>query len=279
VRNRFTAPIAGLVFLLVFSFHLLGHSAPGSRAKPPGTINGRSGERVQTKAQTPTSQPFDPHDLSGVWVLQRQKIFTLSTDKPPMTAWGQAKFNETKPGYGPRAIPPAFGNDPIGNCDPSGYPRIMFDPVRPMEIIQLPNRLLQHFQYHEVWRTIWTDGRAAPKDLVLPLWNGYSIGRWEGSTFVVESTDFDDRSWLDHFGDPHSDEMHLQERFRRADHDTLELTMTLTDPKTYTGPWVSELKTWKLAPKLELEQEICVPSEEQSFNRRQRDVAGGKTSP
>ena len=73
--------------------------------------------------------------------------------------------------------------------------------------------------------------------------------------------------------------MRLQERFRRVDHDTLELTMTLTDPKTYTGPWVSEVKTWKLAPKLELEQEICVPSEEQSFNKRQRDVAGGKTSP
>jgi hypothetical protein len=268
-----------LVLLLVFSLHLLGYGAPGSKAKAPGAINGRSGEKPQAKPQTPASQPFDPHDLSGVWVLQRQKIFALSTDKPPMTAWGQAKFNETKPGYGPRAIPPAFGNDPIGNCDPSGYPRIMFDPVRPMEIIQLPNRLLQHFQYHEVWRTIWTDGRAAPKDLVLPLWNGYSIGKWEGSTFVVESTDFDDRSWLDHFGDPHSDEMRLQERFRRADHDTLELTMTLTDPKTYTGPWVSELKTWKLAPKLELEQEICVPSEEQSFNRRQRDVAGGKTSP
>lgn len=279
MRNRFAAPIAGLVLLLVFSVHLPGHSAPGSKVKPPGAINGRPGERLQTKAQTPTSQSFDPHDLSGVWVLQRQKIFTLSTEKPPMTAWGQAKFNETKPGYGPRAIPPAFGNDPIGNCDPSGYPRIMFDPVRPMEIIQLPNRVLQHFQYHEVWRTIWTDGRAAPKDLVLPLWNGYSIGRWEGSTFVVESTDFDDRTWLDHFGDPHSDEMRLQERFRRADHDTLELTMTLTDPKTYTAPWVSEVKTWKLAPKLELDQEICVPSEEQSFNRRQRDVAGGKTGP
>jgi hypothetical protein len=277
VRNRFTAPIAGVVLLLIFSLHLLGQSAPGS--KGPGAINGRSGEKLQAKAQTPTSQRFDPLDLSGVWVLQRQKIFTLSTDKPPMTAWGQAKFNETKPGYGPRAIPPAFGNDPIGNCDPSGYPRIMFDPVRPMEIIQLPNRLLQHFQYHEVWRTIWTDGRAAPKDLVLPLWNGYSIGRWQGSTFVVESTDFDGRSWLDHFGDPHSDEMRLQERFRRVDHDTLELTMTLTDPKTYTGPWASEIKTWKLAPKLELEQEICVPSEEQAFNTRQRDVAGGKTSP
>jgi hypothetical protein len=115
--------------------------------------------------------------------------------------------------------------------------------------------------------------------LLLPLWNGYSVGRWEGNTFIVESTDFDDRSWLDHFGDPHSDEMRLEERFRRADYTTLQLTMTLTDPKTYTQPWVSEVKTWKLNPKLELEQEICVPSEEQAFNKRQRDVAGGKTSP
>jgi hypothetical protein len=278
VKNQLTAVTIGLVLLPTFSFHLSGQTAPPSQA--PEVINqGRSGKKAPTKEQAPAAPRFDPHDLSGVWVLQRQKIFTLSSDTPSMTAWGQAKFNETKPGYGHRAIPPAFGNDPIGNCDPSGYPRIMFDPVRPMEIIQLPNKVLQHFQYHEVWRTIWTDGRAAPKDLVLPLWNGYSIGRWEGNTFVVESTDFDDRSWLDHFGDPHSDEMRLEECFRRVDYNTLELTMTLTDPKTYTQPWVSEVKTWKLNPKLEPEQEICVPSEEQAFNKRQRDVAGGKTSP
>jgi hypothetical protein len=277
VKNHFTAPTIGLVLLLAFSFLLSGQTAPSSQA-PEVLGKGRSGEKVPAKAQTPAAQPFDPHDLSGVWVLQRQKIFAPSSDIPPMTAWGQAKFNETKPGYGPRAIPPAFGNDPIGNCDPSGYPRIMFDPVRPMEIIQLPTRVLQHFQYHEVWRTIWTDGRALPKDLE-PLWNGYSVGRWEGSTFVVESIGFDDRSWLDHFGHPHSDEMLLEERFRRVDHNTLELTMTLTDPQTYTKPWVSDVKTWKLDPKLELEQEICVPSEEQAFNKRQRDVAGGKTGP
>ena len=275
MKNRFTARVFG--FLLMCSFLLSARAAPRPQASQ-SPARARPSEKSAAKDQTSAAQ-YDPHDLTGVWVLQRQKIFTLSSDTPPRTAWGQAKFDEAKPGYGPRAIPPAFGNDPIGNCDPSGYPRIMFDPVRPMEIIQLSNRILQHFQYHDVWRTIWTDGRGAPKDLVEPLWNGYSRGRWEGATFVVESTDFDGRTWLDHFGDPHSDEMQLEERFRRVDHDTLELTMTLTDPKTYTKPWVSDVKTWKLNPKLEIEQEFCVPSEEQAFNKRQRDVAGGKTGP
>ena len=261
--NRVGGWIVAQAAILAFSSALLAQTAPQSGAE---------------KAKTASAQPFDLHDLSGVWELQRQKIFTLSTETPPMSAWGLAKFNDTKPGYGPRLIPPAFGNDPIGNCDPSGYPRIIFDPVRPMEIIQLPGRLLQHFQYHDVWRTIWADGRPLPKDLD-PLWNGYAVGKWEGDTFVVDSFGFDDRSWLDHFGDPHSDQMTLQEHFRRVDHDTLQLTMTLTDPKTYTKPWVSETKIWKLNPKIEIEQELCVPSEEQAFNRRQRDVAGGKTDP
>ena len=161
--NRVRGSILAQAAILAFSSALLAQTAPQSGAE---------------KAKMAPAQPFDPHDLSGVWELQRQKIFTLSTDTPPMSAWGQAKFNDTKPGYGPRLIPPAFGNDPIGNCDPSGYPRIMFDPVRPMEIIQLPGRLLQHFQYHDVWRTIWADGLPLPKDPD-PLWNGYAVGKWE----------------------------------------------------------------------------------------------------
>ena len=106
-------------------------------------------------------------------------------------------------------------------------------------------------------------------------WLGYSAGKWDGDTFVVDSTGFDDRTWLDHFGNPHSDQMHLQERYHRVDRDTLELTMTLTDPKVYTKPWVSEKKIFRLVPKGEVKEMFCVPSEEQSFNARIRNPAGG----
>ena len=212
-------------------------------------------------------------DLSGVWSFGGLR--TLSNQTPPMTPAGQAKFNANKPSYGTRAIPPALGNDPAGRCDPLGLVRLMLFP-RPMEIVQLPGRVLQFFEWNHMWRTIWTDGRKLPEDPD-PRWFGYSVGKWDGDTLVVESSGFDDRTWLDQFGNPYSDEMHLVERWRRMG-DALELTMTLTDPKTYTTPWVGEKKVFKLQPKEEIREEICVPSIEAEFNRRTRDPAAGITN-
>jgi len=158
-------------------------------------------------------------------------------------------------------------------------PRILFFP-RPFEFIQTNGRLLQFFQWHRVLREIWTDGRELPKDPkdldYLPRWYGYSAGKWEGDTFVVNSFDFDERTWLDQYGYPHSNAMRLQERYRRVDHDTLELKITVDDPKTYTKPWVSETKMFKLEPKYELLEEICAPVDEvDEFNKRVRNPAGG----
>jgi len=132
-------------------------------------------------------------------------------------------------------------------------------------------------QYHDLWRTIWTDGRQLPKNPD-PGWNGYSVGRWEGDTFVVESEGYDDRTWIDHFGNPHSDQMHLVERYKRVNADTLELDMTLTDPKTYAAPWVGDKITFVRA-KVAIFEEICSPSEEGHFNDIIRDPAVGKSKP
>ena len=202
----------------------------------------------------------------------------MSKDNPPMTPWGQARFNDNKPSYGARAIPPALGNDPQGKCDPLGIPRLLFfGPTTRIEIVQTAGRMLQFFEWEHIWRTIWTDGRELPKDPD-PTYLGTAVGKWEGdTTFVVDSLGFDGRTWIDHFGDPHSGEMRLQERYHRVDHDTLELTLTLTDPKTYTKPWVSETKTFKLQPKTaEIQEIFCVPSQEEAFNKRIRDPAAGK---
>jgi len=146
--------------------------------------------------------------------------------------------------------------------------------IYPMEMVQTPRRVLQFFEWAHSWREIWTDGRDLPKDPE-PRWMGYSVGKWEGDTFVVDSTGFDERTWLDHFGTPHSDQMRLQERYKRLDRDNLELTMTLTDPMTFTKPWVSEKKIFKLDPKAEIQELFCVPSEEEAFNKKVRDPAGG----
>ena len=268
MRNRFASFIFAIsVTAWILSTLTFAQGAPG------GQRQGRNA------APQGPSVPHDSHDLSGVWQLSARQTagFTLSNDVPPRSAYGETKFNANKPSYGPRAIPPAQGNDPTGMCDPLGVPRILFFTNWPVEIFQAPGRMVQVFEWNRVYREIWTDGRSLPKDPDDLKWLGYSIGRWDGDTFVVDSNGFDDRSWLDHFGNPHSSDMHLQERYHRVDQDTLELTMTVTDPKVYTKPWISEKKTFRLVPKGEVKEMFCVPSEEQSFNARIRNPAGGVT--
>ncbi len=264
MRNRFTSSIVGLAAILAFSPAALSYA--GQRGA------GQRGAGANAAAPSP---PHDPKDLTGIWT-KTWRTLALSAEVPPMTPEGQAKFNANKPSYGPRAIPPALGNDPTGKCDPLGLVRnlLLEVAIYPMEIVQTPRRVLQFFEWAHSWREIWTDGRELPKDPE-PRWMGYSVGKWEGDTFVVDSTGFDERTWLDHFGTPHSDQMRLQERYKRLDRDNLELTMTLTDPMTFTKPWVSEKKIFKLDPKAEIQELFCVPSEEEAFNRKVRDPAGG----
>ena len=261
MRNSFIGGIVALVAMPVYLSTAFAQTAQPSSA-----------------AKAKTSAPADPHDLSGVWHHpMNRRDPTMSNERPPFTAEGQAKFNATKPGYGPRAIAPALGNDPLGNCDPPGMPRLVFleDFPNNVEMVQVPGRVMQFFERGHFWRDIWTDGRPLPKDPD-PRWHGYSVGKWDGDTFVVDSLGFDERTWLDRMGNVHSDEMRFQERYRRVNHDTLELSMTITDPKIYTKPWVSVTKTLSLVSKPEgLDEFLCVPSEEQLFNRTVRDPAGG----
>lgn len=103
---------------------------------------------------------------------------------------------------------------------------------------------------------------------------GYSVGKWEGDTFVVESAGFDDRSWLDTQGHQHSDAMRVTERYRRVSHDTLEVTLTIDDPKTYIRPWVTKA-TVRLSPGTEMGEYFCVPSDEAAYLKTVRERAGG----
>jgi hypothetical protein len=238
-------------------------------------------------------QKFDPHDLSGHWNrTSRFQTFsnvfsgqgnTAGTAEAPFTPAGKAKFDTNKPGYGPRAVPPAIGNDPMGTCDPLGIPRLLntevITPHQTMEIVQSSGRMIQFFEWHHDWREVFVDRQLPAADKVEPTWNGTSVGKWEGDVFVVDSIGFDDRTWLDKFGYPHSENMKLQERYRRIDADNLELTMTITDPEMYTRPWVSDTKLFRLdrAKSSRWDEQIyCVPTEEYKFNQRVRDEAGGR---
>src|SRR5436190_20088741 len=119
-------------------------------------------------------------------------------------------------------------------CDPLGMPRNLFLEVSiyPMEIVQTPKRVLQFFEWAHAWREIWTDGRELPKDPD-PKWMGYSVGRWEGGTLVVNTSGFNDRAWLDFNGHPQTESLRVIERFRRYDIGHLELEMELADPKVF----------------------------------------------
>jgi hypothetical protein len=233
---------------------------------------GRRDREVDTPSPT-ANLPFDPHDFSGTWIGHGKAFNTLSNTPPPMTAWAKARYDAAKPGIGPRAQP--LGNDPMMSCDPIGFPRIAFYNAYPMEFVQTKDRLIELFDFFYTHRTIYLDGRPLPEHPE-PTWYGYSIGHWEGNTLIVETIGFNDKSWLDKDGHPHSDQMRIEERYERVDHDTITAKMTLTDPRAYTEPWVSEVKTWKLSPNEKMREDVCVPSDEETYKEEMRALAAKK---
>jgi hypothetical protein len=144
-------------------------------------------------------------------------------------------------------------------------------------LVQTPIEIVQIFEWTHGTREIWLDGRKIPDDLD-PRWFGYSVGHWEGNTLAVHSAGYNDKTWLDQIGNPHDENMTLDERIDHPDAVTLQDTMTLTDATVYTAPLVSaKPQVFRLQlPKgrTELEEEFCVPDEEFSFNQNVRDPAG-----
>jgi hypothetical protein len=130
--------------------------------------------------------------------------------------------------------------DPEGYCLPPGGPRLMATPY-PMEIIQLPEqkRIVMIFEGGaHVWREIYMDGRPHPQgDALNPTYLGHSVGRWEGDTLVVDVVGFNEGSWIDYFGHPHTDMLHVIEKFSRPSKNILHFEATIDDPGAYTKPW------------------------------------------
>ncbi len=191
--------------------------------------------------------------------------------RPPFTPWGQAKFDAARPMLGPTAVA-GEENAPTLRCLPDGPPRVLNLP-NPFEIVQIPGRVLMFFELGHVWREIWTDGRPLPKSPD-PSWLGYSVGKWEGDTFVVDTIGFNDKLWVDVYGSPRSDQMHLTERYRRLNHDTLEMQIIMDDPKAYKGVWVSPPKLHKLEPTWEIAEWFCIVDEEHAYGEAIRKPAG-----
>jgi hypothetical protein len=246
-RDRLLVLIGANVLALILSPVLRAQSAGQPEAA-----------QAQTSATTP--------DFSGVWTqhappaARAYSLYAFTKEEPPMTPWAEARFKENKPSFGPRSVPDS--NDPVnpttGNsvgCFPPGVPRIYQHPF-PMEIFQVPGRVIMFFEFDHYVRQIYTDGRGHNKDLP-PTWMGDSIGRWEGDTLVVDTTGFNDKTWVDRGGHPHSEDLHLVERIRRVDHNNLQIDITFEDPKAYNKPWTGQ-QMFQLRPKWNIMELVCL---------------------
>jgi hypothetical protein len=212
-------------------------------------------------AKKAASAPAPVRDLNGVWQAPGPDARLNPT--APMTAWGKEQFATHK---NDTAFTVAASNDPLKTCDPQGFPRNVLNELRGIEFEQVPNKMLELMQYQQTWREIWTDGRKLPTNVGAdggpdPRWYGFSVGRWDGDyAFVVDTVGTDDTPWLDRAGHPRSSDLRVEERYARNDHDTLEMTVTINDPKAYTMPYDAAKVVYKWSPVQQLEEQLCVPS-------------------
>ena len=230
--------------------------------------DGRKKANVDTRA-------FNLHDIAGVWSgnpndLEVNGLPMNMTAVPSFTPYGRKLFEADQ-----SDSPQWNSKDPENTCDPMGWPRwLTFN--YGFEFVVLPDRVLQFFEWGHTWRDIWTDGRKLPPNPPIQRYLGYAVGRWEGDTFVVESNGYDDRSWLAQApaqrtgtgrpgGYPHSDEMRIEERYKRLNYGLLQVTVTVTDPKVYMTPWTTT-GTITLIPNTEMAENFCVPSDSIHFN-------------
>ena len=198
-------------------------------------------------------------DLSGIWApVAPPNAPTFNTVGPnltdympagaviPMQPSAQALFNKRSASLG--------AGRPTEQCLPHGIPDAMLPPT-PFKIVQIPGLTLLLYEEFNHFRQIFTDGRPLPP-ATQPAWLGYSVGKWEGDTFVVDTSGFNDQSWLDDWGRPHTEAMHTIERFRRSDFGHMEMEVTIDDPKAYTKPWSATVR-FTLLPDTELIENIC----------------------
>jgi len=233
--------------------------------------------KVDVAAKAPRLPDGKP-DLSGIWQVvnptreERYKFFfdginNLGED-PPAPYFMNILY-DFKPEDSPMRPETAaitqqhhagMAKDiPSTRCLPFGLPLMDVSPF-PFKVLQLPGEVAVLYEHDTTFRQIFTDGRKLPSD-PSPSWLGYSVGKWEDDTLVVDTIGFNDKSWLDAFGHPHSEDMRVTERFRRKDFGHMEIRVTVDDPKMYTKPFTITLNQ-RLLPDTDLLENICAENEQ-----------------
>ena len=205
--------------------------------------------RIQLLSPHPTPSGPAPRaadgkpDLSGVWYAQRP----VDPGKPEPLPWAE-KLLQARSANNSKDAPGA-------HCLPRGMTNA--GALFPYKIVQTPKLLVMIFEDDiPSHRQVFLDGRGHPKD-PNPLWFGYSIGRWEGDTLVIDTVGFDERSWITAQGHPHTDKMRITERFRRPDLGHLEIEITINDPEAYAKPWIIK-RVSELDPDDEIGEYVCI---------------------
>jgi hypothetical protein len=158
------------------------------------------------------------------------------------------------------------GGRPSESCLPHSIPDMMLI-GRPFQISQTTGRTFILYEFATRFRQVFTDGRPHPKVIEFPAWFGYSIGKWEGDTFAVDTVGFNDKSWLDDWGHPHTDALHTVERFRRTDFGHMTADITIDDPKSYTKPFTVTLN-FRLLPDTELIEDVCENEKDSAHSQK-----------
>ena len=220
---------------------------------------------AQWKLTTPTPDPQGPvpkaadgkPDLSGIWEQASMKHFQdLTSDmKPEDVPWRpEAKALRDSRAGGARAL-----EEPDAHCLPQGVPKINAAPV-PFKIVQTPKLILLVYEAFNLWRQVHLDGRTLVDD-PNPTWLGWSTGRWEGDTLVVETRGLNGKAWMDLAGTPGSDAMRVTERFHRTSLGKMDLEITIDDPKSFTRPWTAK-ESLRIVPNTEIMEFICLENEQ-----------------
>lgn len=261
---------------LMFAGTLIGAHAQWLNYPAAGTPRTRDG-KPNLSAKAPRAANGKP-DLSGVWLTEYsppgENGFNASLNYAVVPGDDPRTFSkyvlnilaDFKPEESPMRPEAAEilrtrfpAQNPSAHCLPHSVARADIHSYAPFKIVQTPGVMVFLYEIDGTHRQVYTDGRKLPKD-PQPSWLGYSVGRWEGETLVIDTAGFNDKSWLDSAGHPHSEALRIEERFHRRDFGHMDLKLTVDDPKMYTKPFSIEV-TEALQADSDILENICLEDE------------------
>jgi hypothetical protein len=266
MRNRLAVLAHVLMAVMIFSLVLRAQTAAPAR---PAAIQNQQSQSQSASSKVP--------DLSGDWAPDGRRggigqSLSLSDirgakrgqeDDIPYQEWARKKTLSERTSTGPD---PQFGNttDPqVLYCEPPGVPHIYLWPIK-TKFLQTPEAVYILHELGPYYRVVWLNSKH-PEDPD-PQWWGHSIGHYENdNTLVVDTVGFTDKTWLDQMGHPHTEQLHLTERYKRVDKTTLELDMVIDDPGAYTKPWNAHRNFTLSSTGFLRYQQICSVRENQRF--------------